>query len=98
MKAIGVGGRIASLVLLAVSAAARGQQPGAPETSYLPVVVGESSRAIQKRMEAGKPEVMRRQRDLLGDRYDLGDRPAAGATMTRGKPIQEGVRARLPAG
>ena len=98
MKAIGAGRLIVFLVALVVSATARGQQPGAPETSYLPVAVRESPQAIQRRMEAAKPEIMRRQRDLLGDRYDLGDRPAAGVTMSRGKAIQEGVRARLPAG
>ena len=29
---------------------------------------------------------------LLGERYDLADRPAPGVTMSRGKPVQEGVR------
>ena len=78
--------------------AARGQQPGAKETSYLPVVVKDSPRTIQERMEAAKPEIMKRQMDLLAERYDLGDRPAAGVTMSRGKPVQEGVRVKLPAG
>jgi cytochrome c peroxidase len=41
---------------------------------------------------------MKRQMDLLAARYDLGDRPAAGATMSRGKALQEGVRVKLPAG
>jgi cytochrome c peroxidase len=35
---------------------------------------------------------------LLRERYDLGDKPAKGVTMSRGKAIQEGVRAKLPAG
>ncbi|MDG3005920.1 cytochrome B6 [Paludisphaera mucosa] len=80
------------------STAVRGQQPGATETSYLPVAVRESPRTIQLRMEAEKPAVMRRQLDLLRDRYDLEDRPAAGVTMSRGKPVQGGVRVRLAAG
>jgi cytochrome c peroxidase len=39
---------------------------------------------------------MKRQMDLLTARYDLGDRPVAGVTMSRGKPIQGGVRVKLP--
>jgi cytochrome c peroxidase len=49
-------------------------------------------------MKTAEPAIQQRQTDLLGERYDLGDRPAAGVTMTKGKPVQEGVRARLPAG
>ena len=50
------------------------------------------------RMKAAKPEIMKRQMDLLNERYDLSNRPAMGVTMSRGKPVQEGVRAKLPAG
>jgi hypothetical protein len=35
---------------------------------------------------------------VLNERYDLSDRPAQGVTMDRGKPLQEGVRVKLPAG
>ena len=31
-------------------------------------------------------------------RYDLADRPAKGVTMSRGKPVQEGVRVKLAKG
>lgn len=44
-----------------------------------------------------KAEAMTRQRALLEMRYDLADRPSA-VKMTRGKPVQAGVRARLPQG
>ncbi len=54
--------------------------------------------SVLERMRAAKPALMKRQADLLAERYDLGNRPASGVTMSRGKPIQEGVRARLPAG
>jgi cytochrome c peroxidase len=47
---------------------------------------------------AEKPEVEARQAGLLASRYDLGDRPSASVTMTRGKPVQEGSRVRLPTG
>ena len=35
---------------------------------------------------------------LLEQRYDLRDRPAQGITMSRSKPLQQGVRVKLPAG
>jgi cytochrome c peroxidase len=38
-----------------------------------------------------------RQQSLLDQRYDLFDRPAA-VSMSRGKPLQEGVRVKLPTG
>jgi hypothetical protein len=41
---------------------------------------------------------MKRQMDLLIARYDLGDRPGSGVTMSRGKAVQDDVRVRLPAG
>jgi cytochrome c peroxidase len=68
------------------------------ESSYSPVVINESFDSIMVRMKAAMPEVMRRQMDLLKERYDLSNRPASGVTMSRGKPIQEGVRAKLPPG
>ena len=68
------------------------------ESSFSPVVIGESFEAIMARMKAAKPEVMKRQVDLLNERYDLSNRPATGVTMSRGKPVQDGVRAKLPAG
>ena len=67
-------------------------------SSYMTVDIHERFAAIWNRMTAAKPEIMRRQMDLLAQRYDLGDRPANGATMSRGKPLQEGVRVKLPAG
>lgn len=67
-------------------------------SSYAPVVISEDFKALMKRMKAEKPKVMKRHMDLLKERYDLSDRPAKGITMTRGKPVQEGVRVKLPKG
>ncbi|MBW1670736.1 MAG: cytochrome B6, partial [Deltaproteobacteria bacterium] len=64
-------------------------------TSYSPVVIKESFATVMDRMKAAKSEVMKRQMDLLNERYDLSNRPAKGVTMSRGKPVQEGVRAKL---
>ena len=66
------------------------------KTSYSPVVITEPFDSIMKRMTDAKPEIMKRQMDLLKQRYDLSDRPAKGVTMSRGKPVQEGVRVKLP--
>ncbi|HET9958671.1 MAG TPA: cytochrome B6 [Polyangiaceae bacterium] len=52
--------------------------------------------ALRAAKIAEKPDVMRRQSDLLASRYDLSDRPASGVHMTRGKPVQAGVRVLLP--
>ena len=86
---------IGSMTLLGLGAAAlAGEQP----SSYAPVVIKEDFKAILKRMTAQKPEVMARQKALLEERYDLSNRPAKGVTMTRGKPVQEGTRVKLPVG
>lgn len=67
-------------------------------SSYAPVVMEEDFATTMARLTAGKQAVMDRQMALLDARYDLSDRPAGGATMSRGGPIQAGVRAKLPAG
>src|SRR5437899_9929398 len=67
------------------------------KSSYLSVNE-EDFRTVFARMSAAKAQIMKRQLDLLSARYDLGDRPAANVRMSRGKPIQEGVRVKLPAG
>lgn len=59
---------------------------------------GEDFASLVKRLMQEKPGFAKRQQDLLKQRYDLADRPAAGVTMARGKPVQEGVRVRLPQG
>ena len=70
----------------------------AKETSYAPVAITEDFDSIVSRMKAAKDEIMKRQMDLLKERYELSDRPAKGITMSRGKAVQEGVRVKLPAG
>ncbi len=69
-----------------------------PPTSYSPVVIKEDFSATVQRMSAAKEEIMDRHMKLLEERYDLSDRPAQGVTMSRGKPVQAGVRVKLPAG
>jgi len=74
------------------------QGPSKKPSSYSPVVITEDFATIMARMKAAKPEVMKKHMDLLSERYDLSNRPARGVTMSRGKPIQEGVRVKLPKG
>jgi cytochrome c peroxidase len=69
-----------------------------PPSSYAPVVIKETFQAIKDRMSGEKRGVMQRQMSLLEQRYDLADRPVSGVTMSGGKAIQGGVRARLPSG
>jgi cytochrome c peroxidase len=75
--------------------AAYAQDSGRGATSYAPVDIKEDFASIMARMKAAKPEIMKRQMDLLNLRYDLSDRPAKGVTMSRGKAVQEGVRIKL---
>jgi cytochrome c peroxidase len=67
-------------------------------SSYLPVDIHETFSAIFSRMTAAKPEVIKRHSALLEQRYDLSDRPAKEITMSRSKPLQQGVRVKLPPG
>jgi len=68
------------------------------KSSYMPVVDKEDFSTIHDRMSAAKAEIMKWQMDLLAERYDLSNRPAKGTVMDRQKPVQEGVRVKLPAG
>jgi cytochrome c peroxidase len=72
-------------------------EPLPPDATYrpLPTVPIDAVRAID---EGEKSQVMQRQTDLLAQRYDLSDRPMRGVMMSGGrKPVQDGVRVRLPA-
>src|SRR5258708_6339280 len=89
-----------SLLFLAVAALAAGpaEIKKRGETSYMPVDIKEPFASIFKRMTADKPKVESRHQQMLDSRYDLSNRPAKGATMFRGKPLQEGPRAKLREG
>jgi cytochrome c peroxidase len=93
---------IACLTLvLGVGAGAHAQPapaPAASVSSYMPVKIDEPFDVTERRMEQAKPGIMQAHREFLAERYDLADRPAEGVTMTRGKPVQQGVRVRLKPG
>ena len=67
-------------------------------SSYMAVVPKETFSATMIRMKAEKPAVMKRQMDLLSERYDLRNDPAPNVTMTGGKPVQQGIRVKLAPG
>lgn len=69
-----------------------------PPSSYSPVVDREPFATVRDRMTREKPQIMKRQMDLLAERYDLSDRPSRTVKMSGGKPIQEGTRVKLPEG
>ena len=72
--------------------------PLPPDATYRPLPTLPLS-AVRANDEAAKPQVMQRQRALLGERYDLSDRSMPNVKMSGGrKAIQAGVRVRLPAG
>src|SRR5258708_31467806 len=89
-------GGAAATVILAFGLAYAQQGPRG-KTSYMPVDITEPFSAIFTRLSAQKPEVTREHMALVNERYDLSNRPAAGGTMDRTKPVQEGVRVKLPA-
>jgi len=84
--------------LLALFAAPTDQTPSRGLTSFMQVDPTEPFPAVRDRLTAAKAQVMARQAALINERYDLADRPAPGATMSRGKPVQGGVRVKLPPG
>jgi len=86
----------ATIAAALIAAAALADEPR--PTSFSRVDTTEDFNSVKSRMESAKPGIIEKQKTLLQDRYDLSDRPAAGAAMARGKPVQDGVRVKLPAG
>jgi len=91
---------LAALAALLIGVLGAGAAVMAEErpSSYSPVVITEDFASAMARMKAAKAGVMKRQTDLLSQRYDLSDRPVQGVTMSGGKPVQGGVRVKLPRG
>jgi cytochrome c peroxidase len=86
------------VLFLASAWFAAGTVSGDQPTSYMPVDIKEDFATTMNRMQAAKPAIEQRQQQLLEERYDLSNHPASGITMSRGKPIQAGVRVKLPKG
>ena len=67
-------------------------------TSYQPIAIDQPFAARMAHDVAAKAGIERAHQALLEERYDLGDHPAQGVTMEHGKPLQGGVRVKLPSG
>jgi cytochrome c peroxidase len=90
-------GAAGAAVVIALGSAFAQQGPRG-KSSYMPVDITEPFSQIYARLSAQKPEVTREHMAVINERYDLSNRPAAGVTMDRTKPMQEGVRVKLPTG
>ena len=86
------------VVLCVCATLAAGAVSADQPTSYMPVDIKEDFATTMQRMQVAKPAIEQRQQQLLQERYDLSNHPASGVSMSRGKPIQAGVRVKLPNG
>jgi hypothetical protein len=86
---------IACIVLAAVSMLAADPLP--PDITYRPLPTLPFS-AVKANDEAQKPNVLQRQASTLRDRYDLANRPSSAMMSGGRKPVQDGVRVKLPSG
>ena len=66
--------------------------------TYMPVVIKKAFAETVKADTQARSKILERQKSLFEERYDLSDQGAKGVTMSLGKPIQEGVRVKLPKG
>ena len=88
---------LATLVISSCLAAASASAADVPN-SYADVVDRATFDEVRQRMESQKAGVEAAHRKLLEERYDLSDRPSSTVKMSRGKPVQTGVRVKLSRG
>lgn len=86
------------LAVVLVACAANAQDALRGATSYMPVDIKEAFSKTFATMSGEKPTVMKRQMDLLAQRYDLSNKSDGQTTMFRGKPVQGGIRVKLASG
>jgi len=65
--------------------------------TYMPVIASDFE-AVKAKDVQEKPMIMKRQKELLERRYDLSDRPSDVMMSAGRKPVQKGVRVKLPEG
>jgi len=91
-------GMLLAFSLCVVAQAHAAADQAAAPSSYMPVTIEVPFDVTERAMALAKFGAMQAHQEFLAERYDLADRPAAGVTMTRGKAVQAGVRARLRPG
>ncbi len=74
------------------------KSPSKQPQTYMPVVAEEDFTTVMEKDASDKAGVMGRQRTLLESRYDLRDSPSDVAMSGKRKPVQRGVRVKLPDG
>src|ERR1039457_3069388 len=84
------------LVALSCAGIVLGQEE--KKSSYLPVVPSEEFSATMSRMKTEKPAVMKRQKDLLQERYDLRNDPTPGVTRSEERRVGKECRVNLAPG
>lgn len=94
-SSVGVGAAGLILMLAGSVGLATGQERATGQPSAFPAAERGFEQVVAT-MQAQKPMLAKRHMQLLAERYDLSDRPVPNVTMSRGKPIQGGVRVKLP--
>jgi cytochrome c peroxidase len=89
-----LGAGISIVFGLFAGAALAAQQPNV----YADVVDRAPFEETRAKMSGQKAGVEAAHRKLLEERYDLSDQPSSSVKMSRGKPVQTGVRVKLPSG
>ncbi len=95
LKTIGLIAILFGLMVIQILSAPLAIADEKPPTSFAPVVLSEKFEKTVSRMSAAKPKIMERQLKLLNERYDMSNHSIKGITMSGGKPIQVGIRAKL---
>lgn len=95
LSSVGVGAAGLILMLAGSVGLATGQERATGQPSAFPAAERGFEQVVAT-MQAQKPMLAKRHMQLLAERYDLSDRPVPNVTMSRGKPIQGGVRVKLP--
>jgi cytochrome c peroxidase len=84
-------------LLVAATVSAYAVDPLPPDATYRPLPTLPFS-AVKANDEAQKPNVMQRHSSMLNERYDLSNRPSDVMMSGGRKPVQDGVRVKLPSG
>jgi len=91
--------RAAKLLLLVSSGVVAGLASAADQPNvYADVVDRVPFEETMRKMSAAKNGIEAAHLKLLEERYDLSDKPSSTVKMSRGKPVQTGVRVKLPKG
>ena len=93
---IGHGAKLVVFILLLGAGGGAGAVYAADDLATPPSFA--SFEGMKKWFSDRRGAFAKRAQKLLEERYDLSDRPSQDASMSRGKPVQEGVRVKLPSG